>query len=146
MKIKATLKLILPGGKVNTGPPVGTILGQYGLDIKKFCTDFNQKTLFNEGQNLQVTVIVYTNRSYKFFVKTESTASLLLSAASLGKGSAKGSKNFLASISLTQLETIAFIKQTDFNTTNFEKALKSLKGTAIQMGITILDPLLEKGN
>jgi large subunit ribosomal protein L11 len=139
MNIKATLKLILPAGKVNAGPPVGTILGQYGLNLKEFCLLYNQQTLPNLGQNLQVVVVIYTNKSYKFLVKTESTASLLLSAACAKKGAAKGKKDYLQRISFAQLKSIALSKQADFNTSNMDAICKSLVGTANQMGIEVLD-------
>ena len=45
-KIKATIKLKLKAGQAMPTPPIGPILGQYGVNIMNFCKDYNVKTNF----------------------------------------------------------------------------------------------------
>lgn len=43
-KIKAKVKLQIPGGGATPAPPVGSALGQHQVQIMDFCKKFNAET------------------------------------------------------------------------------------------------------
>jgi len=42
--IKTRIKLQIPGGGATPAPPVGSALGQHGVNIMDFCKQFNAAT------------------------------------------------------------------------------------------------------
>jgi large subunit ribosomal protein L11 len=136
-KIKALIKLDLPAGKATPAPPVGPALGQHGINIGSFCTEYNKKTSDKEGLIIPVKITIYDDRSYTFILKSPPAAKLLLKYANIKKGSAQPNKEFKGEISINYLKDIARIKLNDLNTKNLEKALLIIKGTANNMGIRI---------
>jgi large subunit ribosomal protein L11 len=138
-KIVALIKLALPAGKATPAPPVGPALGQHGVNISNFCKEYNAKTSDKVGLIIPVEISVFEDRSFNFILKTPPASILLVKAAEIKKGSAKPNSNFVGSINTTQLEEIARIKLPDLNTNKIARAMKIVKGTAKNMGITILD-------
>jgi large subunit ribosomal protein L11 len=51
-KIIANLKFRVPGGRATAGPPVGSTLGQYGLNLMDFVGKFNDQTKDMMGKTL----------------------------------------------------------------------------------------------
>ena len=43
-QIKANLKMKIPAGKASAAPPVGSTLGQYGVNMMDFINPFNEQT------------------------------------------------------------------------------------------------------
>ncbi len=68
-EIKATISMQLPGGAATPAPPVGSILGQQGVNIMDFCKQFNAKTADRKGQVVPVVVTVYTDKKFDFVIK-----------------------------------------------------------------------------
>ena len=68
-KINAYIKLQVPAGKANPSPPVGPALGQHGLNIMKFCKDFNNQTKSQIGMIVPVIITVYADKSFSFITK-----------------------------------------------------------------------------
>jgi large subunit ribosomal protein L11 len=136
-KVVAIIKLALSAGKATPAPPVGPALGQHGVNIAAFCKEYNAKTSDQAGLVIPVEISVYEDRSYSFILKTPPASVLLLKAAKLQKGSGQPNKINVATINYTQLEEIAKIKLPDLNTQNLESAIKIVKGTAKNMGISI---------
>jgi large subunit ribosomal protein L11 len=101
--------------------------------------DFNARTAQDAGEGLIIpTVItVYSDRSFKFDLKTPPVAVLLKKAANIKSGSGEPNKNKVANLSTDQVRAIAEQKLTDLNTTNVEAAMRTVAGTARSMGITI---------
>jgi large subunit ribosomal protein L11 len=139
-KVNAVVKLQLPAGKATPAPPVGTALGPHGLNIMDFCKQFNAKTAKEpDGMIFPVLVTVYSDRTFTFILKTPPASELLKRAAGIVKGSPEPNRNKVAKVTKKQVEDIARIKLPDLNTTNIEAAMRSVMGTARNMGIEVSD-------
>ncbi len=136
--LKTTIKLQIPGGQANPAPPVGPALGQHGLNIQDFCAKFNEKTKAEIGNIIPVVISVYEDRTYSFILKTPPAAELLKKAAKIKQGSGKPLTEKIGKITKAQLREIAQMKMIDLNTKNIEAAIKTIEGTAKQMGIEII--------
>ena len=140
MAKKATgfVKLQIPAGKANPAPPVGTALGPQGINIMAFCKEFNART---QGQDtiLPVEITIYSDKSFTFILKTPPASVLLKRAAGIVKGSAEPNRNKVGKISKKQIEEIAKLKMPDLNTTNIESAMRSVAGTARNMGLEVTE-------
>ena len=131
------IKLQIPAGKATPAPPVGTVLGPAGINLQDFCTKYNDATREKMGDILPVEISIYDDRSFDFIIKTPPTAFLLKKYAKIQKGSTKGSKEIVATISDAQLTEIAETKLPDLNAYTVEEAKKIVAGTAKNMGIAI---------
>ena len=131
------IKLQIEAGKANPAPPVGTVLGPAGINLQDFCTRYNDATRDRMGDVLPVEISIYEDRSFDFIIKTPPTAFLLKKYAKIKKGSVKGSKETVATITKAQLKEIAEIKLPDLNAYDIEGAMKQVAGTAKNMGIAI---------
>ena len=136
-KVVAIIKLALPAGKATPAPPVGPALGQHGASIAAFCKEYNAKTADKGGLIIPVEISVYEDRSYSFILKTPPASVLLIKAANIQKGAGEPNKSTVGSITQIQLEEIAKTKLPDLNTKNLESAMRIVKGTAKNMGITV---------
>ena len=131
------IKLQIEAGKANPAPPVGTVLGPAGINLQEYCTRYNDATRDKMGDVLPVEISIYEDRSFDFVIKTPPTAFLLKKYAKVKKGSVKGSKETVATISKAQLKEIAEIKLPDLNAYDVEGAMKQVAGTAKNMGIAV---------
>ena len=131
------IKLQIEAGKATPAPPVGTVLGPAGINLQDFCTKYNDATRDKMGDVLPVEISIYEDRSFDFIIKTPPTAFLLKKYAKIKKGSVKGSKETVATISEAILREIAEIKLPDLNAYTVEEAMKIVAGTAKNMGIAI---------
>ena len=135
--ITKKIKLQIPAGKATPAPPVGTVLGPAGINLQEFCTRYNDATREKMGDILPVEISIFDDRSFDFIIKTPPTAFLLKKYAKVAKGSVKGSKEKVATLSQDQLKEIAEIKLPDLNAYDVEAAMKIVAGTAKNMGIAI---------
>jgi len=133
-KIAKVVKMELPGGDAKPGPK----LASAGVNMAKFCTDFNAKTADRRGQIVPVLITAYEDKSYDFVIKTSPAAGLILKAAGIAKGAANP-KQKVGSITKAQLKEIAEYKLPDLNCEDIETAMRVIEGTARNMGITIKD-------
>ena len=131
------IKLQIEAGKATPAPPVGTVLGPAGINLQDFCTKYNEATRDRMGDVLPVEISIYDDRSFDFVIKTPPTAFLLKKYAKVKKGSTKGSKEVVATISQATLREIAETKLPDLNAYTVEEAMKVVAGTAKNMGIAI---------
>ena len=131
------IKLQIAAGKATPAPPVGTVLGPAGINLQDFCTKYNDATRDRMGDVLPVEISIYDDRSFDFVIKTPPTAFLLKKYAKVQKGSVKGSKEVVATISQATLREIAEIKLPDLNAYDVDAAMKIVAGTAKNMGIAI---------
>lgn len=138
-KIKAIIKLQIPAGKANPAPPVGPALGQHGLNIAEFCQKFNAATQRIGDDITPVVITVYEDRSYDFILKTPPASALIKKAANLQKGSGKALTQKVGKITHAQLKEIAEKKASDLSANNIEAAMRTIAGTARQMGVEIAD-------
>lgn len=136
-KVKAVIKLQIKGGKANPAPPVGPALGQHGLNIQDFCSQFNDKTKDKMGDVVPVEITVYEDRSFDFVMKTPPAAELLKKAAGVKKGAGNPLKDTAGTVTKAQIQEIAEIKMEDLNSMDVEGAMKVVEGTARSMGIKV---------
>ncbi|MBI4211957.1 MAG: 50S ribosomal protein L11 [Deltaproteobacteria bacterium] len=137
-KITAQVKLQCPAGQANPAPPVGPALGQHGVNIMEFCKQFNAKTQGQQGMIIPVIISVYQDRSFSFILKTPPASILLLKAAKIEKGSAVPHKQKVGKVTKAQVEEIAKLKLPDLNCTTVESAVRTIMGTARNMGIEVV--------
>ena len=138
-QIKKVVKLQIQAGKANPAPPVGPALGQAGVNIQQFCSQFNDKTAGMIGYVVPVEIYVYDDRSFTFITKTPPASDLLKKAAGISKGSDNSKKNKVATLKRAKLMEIAQMKMPDLNAYDVEAAAKIVEGTTRNMGIAIED-------
>ena len=131
------IKIQIEAGKATPAPPVGTVLGPAGINLQEFCTKYNDATRDKMGDILPVVISIYDDRSFDFIIKTPPTAFLLKKYAKINKGSVKGANETVATITVDQLREVAEIKLPDLNCDTIEAAMKTVAGTARNMGIVV---------
>ena len=136
-QITKIVKLQIPAGKATPAPPVGTVLGPAGINLQEFCTKYNDATRDKMGDILPVEISIYEDRTFTFVIKTPPAAFLIKKYAKVKKGGTKGSKEPVGSLTKEQIREIAEIKLPDLNCYSVEEAIKIVKGTALNMGITV---------
>ncbi len=137
-KIQAYVKLQVKAGEANPAPPIGPALGQQGVNIMEFCKAFNAKTQsIEKGMPIPVIITVYSDRSFTFITKTPPASYLVLKAAGVAKGSSTPNKNKVGKITRKQLTEIATIKMPDLSANDLEAAIRTIAGTARNMGIEV---------
>lgn len=137
-EVKATLKMKVKGGQASAAPPVGSTLGQYGVNMMDFINPFNEETKDRMGQSLTVHITVYDDRSMSWRVVGTPVDELILSALKVDKGSGEPNKTKLEKkLSDSQLTEIAQAKAHDMNTQDIEAVKKTVAGTARSMGVEI---------
>jgi large subunit ribosomal protein L11 len=134
--IKAKVKIQLVGGGANPSQ-IGKEMGPHGINLMKFCTDFNAETASKKGELCPADVTVFIDKTYKIVIKTPPTAYLLKKAAGIEKGAANN-KDFAGKVTKEQIMAIAKTKLVDLNTMSLESACKSIEGTAISMRIKVI--------
>lgn len=136
-KITANLKLRIPAGKASAGPPVGSTLGQYGLNMMDFINPFNDQTKDLMGSDVIVHLQIFDDRTFTFNVIGEPADDLIRKAAGIQKGSGESHKTKVGKISDAQLTEIAEKKMPYLNANDIESAKKVIAGTARSMGVEI---------
>ncbi len=135
--IKKVVKVVARGGQANPAPPLGPALGQAGVDIQGFCTQFNAATKDNMGKMIPVVITVYDDRTFTFVTKQPAASEMIKEKAKIQAGSGEPNKNKVGKITKAQLKEIAEAKMPDLNTTDVESAMQSIAGTARSMGVTV---------
>lgn len=138
-KLKTVIKLQIPAGKANPAPPIGPALGQHGLNIQEFCMKFNEATKERAGEIVPTVISVYEDRSYTFILKTPPASDLLKKAAGIEKGSGKPLQEKVGKVTKSQVREIAQKKLPDLNAKNIEAAMRTIEGTARQMGLEVVE-------
>ena len=138
-KITGYIKLQVPAGKANPAPPIGPALGQHGVNIMEFCKAFNAKTANVGDMKIPVVITVYADRSFTFITKTPPATDLIKKAVGIEKGSPRPNRDKIGRISRKQIEEIARTKMPDLNTTSLESAMRTIEGSAKNMGLEVVD-------
>ena len=137
-EVVVKIKLQAPGGQATPAPPIGPALGQNGVNIGQFVSQFNERTKELNGTIVPVAIAVYRDKSFSFEVKSPPAAVLLKQAAEIAKGSGVPNKEKVGEITAEQLRKIAETKFKDLNAHDLEQAEKIIAGTARSMGIEIV--------
>ncbi len=136
-KVAAVVKLHIPAGKASPAPPVGTALGQHGINIMAFCKDYNARTARQIGQIVPVEITIYADRSFTFVTKTPPASDLLRKAAGIEKGSSDTGGEKVGKVTRRQIREIAQLKMVDLNAIDLAGAEKIIEGTARSMGLVV---------
>jgi len=129
-KVQALVKLQIRAGQATPAPPVGTALGQHGVNIMDFCRQYNEQTQQFAGQVIPVELTIYEDRSFSFITKQPPAAELLKLAAGIESGSGEPNRNKVAVVTRDQVRQIAERKMP-------ESAMRIVEGTARSMGIEV---------
>src|SRR3990172_11304489 len=129
-EILTKIKLQIPGGQATPAPPVGPALGQHGVNIGLFVSQFNEKTKASQGVVIPAEITVYKNKSFDFILKSPPAAVLLKQAAGIAKGSAVPNREKVGQVTKQQVREITTAKLADLNPSNLESATKVIEGTA----------------
>jgi large subunit ribosomal protein L11 len=149
-QVTAKIKLQCPGGQATPAPPVGPALGQHGVNIGQFVSQFNDRTKDNRGMMLPIEITVYSDRSFDFIVKSPPAAILLKQAAGIpiekkkggevlpAEEKAKGSGKYKGfKVTAAQVREIAQRKINDLNARDLDHACRIIEGTARSLGLTV---------
>lgn len=136
-KITANLKMRIPAGQANAGPPVGSTLGQYGVNMMDFINPFNDETKEMQGQTVTAHITIYEDRSMTWRVVSEATDEQIRRMAKIDKGSGRPHEEKVAKLTKNQVRQIAESKMKDMNTEDIESAMKQVAGTARSMGVEV---------
>ena len=142
-KITNILNLEIPAGKAQPAPPLGPMLGANGVNIGQFIKEFNEKTMELMKQfggadvKVKCTLTIYADRSFDLKIGSPVTSNLILWKLKQPKGSGEPNKTKIWKLTKKDLEEIAQLKKWDMNSENMESMMKSIAGTAKNMGIDI---------
>ena len=138
-KVIGNLKLRVPGGRATAGPPVGSTLGQWGLNMMDFINPFNEATKEYNGKNVIVHIRVYEDRTFDWTCLGQPVDDLIRETIKLEKGSGRPNTEKVGKITRAQLEEIANTKMKQMNAIDLEGAVKVVAGTARSMGVEVVD-------
>ena len=136
-KVMALVKLQIRAGAATPAPPVGTALGQHGVNIMDFCRQYNEATQQYAGQVIPVELTIYEDRSFSFITKQPPAAELIKSAAGVEKGSGEPNRTKVATLTQAQDREIAEQKMADLNANDVDMAMRIIAGTARSMGVEV---------
>lgn len=136
-EVTAIIKLQVPAGQATPAPPVGPALGQHGVNIGQFVSQFNEATREQMGTIIPVLITVYADRTFSFIMKSPPAAVLLKQAAGIVKGSGVPNKEKVGTVTPKDVREIALRKMADLNAASPEAADRIIEGTARSMGIEI---------
>ena len=138
-EIALKIKLQASGGQATPAPPIGPALGQHGVNIGQFVSQFNERTKDLNGTTVPVVITVFTDKSFTFEVKSPPAAVLLKQAAEIAKGSGIPNREKVGKITAEQLRKITQTKFKDLNAYDLKQAEKIIRGTAQSIGVEIVD-------
>lgn len=145
--VVAKIKLQAPGGKATPAPPVGPALGQHGVNIGQWVSQFNERTKHMDGMTCPCEITVYKDKSFEFVVKSPPAAVLLVKAAKpldaslalVEKGSGEPNRQKVGRVTKQDVQKIAETKMKDLNAFDMDAASRIIAGTARSMGIEVVD-------
>jgi large subunit ribosomal protein L11 len=136
-KVLAVVTLQIRAGQATPAPPVGTALGQHGVNIMDFCKQYNDATQASAGQVIPAVLTIYEDRTFSFILKQPPAAELIKQAAGIEKGSGVPNREKVAHLSRDQVRQIAERKMADLNANDVEMAMRIVAGTARSMGVEV---------
>ncbi|MCD4699952.1 MAG: 50S ribosomal protein L11 [Phycisphaerae bacterium] len=138
-KLKVVIRLQIEAGKANPAPPIGPALAPHGINLMAFCKEYNARTSSKMGDIIPADISIFSDGSFKFVLKTPPAAVLLCKAAGVEKGSGEPNREKVGTVTRKQVREIAEIKMPDLNANDTEAAMRQIEGTALNMGIVVID-------
>lgn len=136
--VKANLKMKIKGGQASAAPPVGSTLGQYGVNMMDFINPFNDRTQDMRGQTVTAHITIYDDRTMDFRVVGEPTDDKIRAELGIQKGSGRPNTEKIGKkLTQAQLTKIAEEKAADMNADDVESIKKMVAGTARSMGVEV---------
>lgn len=136
--VKANLKMKIKGGQASAAPPVGSTLGQYGVNMMDFIQPFNDATKEFQGQMVTAHITIYDDRTMDFRVVGLPTDDRIRAELGIDKGSGRpNTEKISKKLTDTQLTKIATEKAHDMNTDDVDAVKKMVAGTARSMGVEV---------
>lgn len=145
--VTGKVKIQAPGGKATPAPPIGPALGQHGVNIGQFVSQFNERTKHMDGMTCPCEITIYKDRTFDFVVKSPPASALLVKAAKpldatltlVEKGSGEPNKKKVGRVTRADVRKIAETKLSDMNSFDVDAAMRVVAGTARSMGIEVVD-------
>ncbi len=134
-KVTRIAKLQFEAGQAKPGPELAGL----GIDMGGFTKEFNDATRDRSGDVVPVVITAYDDRSYEFVLKTTPAANMIMKAAKIAKGSSNAPGEVVGTVTVAQLKEIAEYKMEDLNASTIDAAISMLKGTAVNMGVSVED-------
>jgi large subunit ribosomal protein L11 len=136
--VKANLKMKIKAGQASAAPPVGSTLGQYGVNMMDFIQPFNDATRDLQGAMVTAHIVIYDDRTMDFRVVGAPTDDLIRAELGIQKGSGRpNSEKISKKLTQAQLTKIAEIKAGDMNADDIPAIMKMVAGTARSMGVEV---------
>ena len=145
--VTGKVKIQAPGGTATPAPPIGPALGQHGVNIGQFVSQFNERTKHMDGMTCPCEITIYKDRTFDFVVKSPPASALLVKAAKpldatltlVEKGSGEPNKKKVGRVTRADVRKIAETKLSDMNSFDVDAAMRVVAGTARSMGIEVVD-------
>lgn len=138
-EVKTIIKLQIQAASATPAPPVGSSLGQHGVNIMDFCKKFNAETASRKGETVPVVITVYKDKTYTFITKTPPVSELLKKRANIQKGAKNPSKEQAGKVTMKDVEEIAKLKMRDLNAFDLDAAKRMIAGSARSMGLLVIE-------
>ena len=138
-KVIGNLKLRIPAGRATAGPPVGSTLGQWGLNMMDFINPFNEATKDMMGKDVIVHLQVFEDRTFTWKSLSQPVDDMIRERAGIQKGAGNSKTDKVGKITKAQLQEIAEAKMDHLNAVSIEGAMKTIAGTARSMGVEIAE-------
>ena len=138
-KVIGNLKLRIPAGRATAGPPVGSTLGQWGLNMMDFINPFNEATKDMMGKDVIVHLQVFEDRTFTWKSLGQPVDDMIRERAGIQKGAGNSKTDKVGKITKAQLQEIAEAKMEHLNAVSIEGAMKTISGTARSMGVEIAE-------
>ena len=138
-QVIGNLKLRIPAGRATAGPPVGSTLGQWGLNMMDFINPFNDATKGDMGKDVIVHIQVFEDRTFTWKSLGQPVDDMIRATIGIQKGSGKPHSEKVGKITRAQLEEIANAKMDQLNAVDLDGAVKVIAGTARNMGVEVVD-------
>jgi len=125
-------------------PPLGSQLGQIGVNIAAFVKDFNLKTsIYKEGVPIPCTITVNTDRSYNLNMSHPPFPYFIKQAAGIQRGAMEHAYQVAGKISRRHVYEIAKIKSEDEMWQEFDlkDICEKIIDEAYLIGIRVVDDL-----
>ncbi len=136
-KVKANLKMKIPAGRATAAPPVGSTLGQHGVNMMDFINPFNEQTRELKG-TVTAHITVYEDRTMSFRVVSQPVDDQIREKLGIKKGSGKpNTEKVEKKLSDKDLSEIAEVKARDMNSDDIDAVKKMVAGTARSMGVEV---------